>query len=101
MNSTENMDSFEGTWGSPEPGEPHLQFAADGTVVGTDGCNRLMGKWTLEDGGVHFHQMVSTMMYCEGVDTWLSGAASARRQGETLQIFDRAGVEIGVLPRSA
>lgn len=101
MNSMENMDSFEGAWGSTEPGEPHLQFAADGTVVGSDGCNRLMRKWTLEDGVIYFHQMVSTMMYCEGMDTWLQAAASARRQGETLQVFDRAGVQIGVLPRSA
>ncbi|MGP5619501.1 META domain-containing protein [Corynebacterium casei] len=95
------MDSFEGTWGSPEPGQPNLQLVADGTVVGTDGCNRLMGKSTLEVGAIHFHQMVSTLMYCEGVDTWLSGGTSARRLGETLHVFDRAGVQIGVLPRSA
>ena len=97
----ESMDSYEGTWGSTEPGHPHLQLIGDGTVIGTDGCNRLMGKWTLEDGVIHFHQMVSTMMYCEGVDTWLSGAASASRREVTLQVFDRAGMQIGVLPRSA
>ncbi|MGO1903299.1 META domain-containing protein [Corynebacterium casei] len=101
MNSTENMDSYEGTWGSTEPGQPHLGLACDGTVVGTDGCNRLMGKWTLEDGVIHFHQMVSTMMYCEGVDTWLSAAASARVHGNALHVYDRAGLEIGTLEQDS
>lgn len=96
MNS---MDSYEGTWGTDEPGKPYLQFVADGTVTGTDGCNRLMGKWTLEEGAIHFQQMVSTMMYCEGVDTWLSGAASAKVHGDSLRVFDRGGVEIGTLYR--
>lgn len=98
MNS---MDSYEGTWGTDEPGQPHLKLDADGTVTGTDGCNRLMGKWTLGEGVIHFQQMVSTMMYCEGVDTWLSGAASAKVHGDSLLVFDRGGVEIGTLHRQS
>ncbi|MGP5723361.1 META domain-containing protein [Corynebacterium casei] len=98
MNS---MDSYEGAWGTDEPGQPHLQLVADGTVTGTDGCNRLMGKWTLEEDIIHFKQMVSTMMYCEGVDTWLSGAASAKAHGDSLLVFGRGGVEIGTLCRQA
>lgn len=96
MNS---MDSYESTWGSDDPGQPHLKLDADGTVTGTDGCNRLMGKWTLEEDTICFQQMVSTMMYCEGVDTWLSGAVSAKVHGESLRVFDRGGVEIGTLQR--
>lgn len=96
MNS---MDSNEGTWGTDEPGQPHVQLVADGTVTGTDGCNRLMGKWTFDEDVIHFQQMVSTMMYCEGVDTWLNGAASAIVHGDRLHIFSRGGVEIGTLHR--
>lgn len=95
------MDSYEGTWGADEPGQPHLQLGADGTVTGTDGCNRLMGKWTLEEDVFHFQQMVSTMMYCEGVDTWLNGAASAKVHEDSLHVLDRGGVEIGTLHRQA
>lgn len=98
MNS---MDSYEGTWGTDEPGQPLLLLVADGTVTGTDGCNRLMGKWTLDEDVIHFQQMVSTMMFCEGIDTWLNGAASAKLQGDSLQVFDRGGVGIGTLHRQA
>lgn len=98
MNS---MESVVGTWGSAAPGQPQLRFAEDGSVSGTDGCNRLAGKWTLENKVVIFQQMISTMMYCEGVDTWLSGAASARVHGNALHVYDRAGLEIGTLVRES
>lgn len=101
MNS---LDAFEGFWGSEKPGQPNLVLAADdafsGTVAGTDGCNRLTGRWRLDDGVVRFTQMASTMMYCEGVDTWLSQAASAEVRGKTMYVFDREGNAIGTLARS-
>lgn len=98
MNS---MESVVGTWGSAAPGQPQLRFVEDGSVSGTDGCNRLAGKWTLENEVVIFQQMISTMMYCEGVDTWLSGAASARVHGNALHVYDRAGQEIGTLDQDS
>lgn len=98
MNS---MESVVGAWGSAAPGQPQLQIAEDGNVTGTDGCNRLAGKWTLENEVVIFQQMISTMMYCEGVDTWLSAAASARVDNKTLHVYDRAGLEIGTLVRES
>lgn len=95
------IESVVGTWGSATPGQPQLQIAEDGSVTGTDGCNRLAGKWALENEVVIFQQMISTMMYCEGVDTWLSGAASARVHGKALHVYDRAGQEIGTLERES
>jgi len=101
MNS---LDAFEGFWGSLEPGQPNLVLAADdafsGTVAGTDGCNRLTGRWRLDGGVVRFTQMASTMMYCEGVDTWLSQAAFAEVPGKTMYVFNREGNAIGTLARS-
>lgn len=98
MNS---LDAFESFWGSEKPGQPNLVLAADdaftGTVAGTDGCNRLAGRWRLDGGVVRFTQMASTMMYCEGVDTWLSQAASAEVRGKTMYVFDRGGNSIGTL----
>ena len=98
MNS---MESVVGTWGSAAPGQPQLRFEEDGNVTGTDGCNRLAGNWTLENEVVTFQQMISTMMYCEGVNTWLSAAASAHMHGKALHVYDRAGLEIGTLVRES
>lgn len=94
--------SAAGTWGTPDSsgqGEPGLNLADDGKVTGNDGCNRLMGDWTETDGKVAFGALASTMMFCEGVDTWLVAATSAEVDGDSLVVFNEAGEEIGTLPR--
>ncbi len=76
-----------GQWGGEEPGQPSLVLWAGGRVSGSDGCNRLMGSWRAEGDGYLFSQMASTMMYCQGVDTWLSrraGFLAARGPGNGL-----------------
>ncbi|VXB16001.1 META domain-containing protein [Citricoccus sp. K5] len=91
-------------WGSDAPGQPWLGFEAGGRLHGSDGCNRLMGEWTLTAQRADFGRLVSTMMFCEGVDTWLNGAVSARllhdASGDRLEVLDAAGRVIGVLPRT-
>lgn len=94
--------SAVGSWGEPdERGRPSLLLAADGGLTGSDGCNRLMGSWTADGTTVTFSPLASTMMFCEGVDTWLLGAASAELTGDTLVVRDAAGAEIGTLERAA
>ena len=93
-------DLCHGTWGNTQPGQPHLSFAEDGTVAGTDGCNRLMGRWSREQDVITLSQMASTMMYCEGVDMWLTAAATASVHETDLHVFDREGTQIGTLKRS-
>src|SRR5699024_12298675 len=92
MNS---LDAFEGSWGSEEPGQPNLVLAADdafsGTAAGTDGCNRLTGPWRLDGGVVRLTQMASPMLSCEGVDPWLSQAASAEALEEPMYVLDCEG----------
>lgn len=95
---TGGSSSPVGTWG-PDEG-PQLVLAEDGTLSGTDGCNRLMGGWKEADGVVDFGEVASTMMACEGVDTWLNQLSTATVQGETLQILDTSGTKIGTLDRS-
>lgn len=87
-------------WGTEAPGRPWLRFGADGRVSGSDGCNRLMGGWSLEGDVVSLRRMASTMMFCEGVDTWLAGLHDAVIDGDEMHIRDLAGEELGVLRRA-
>jgi heat shock protein HslJ len=90
-----------GVWGDQAAtGEPSLELASDGTLTGTDGCNRLSGSWTDDDDTITFEQVASTRMFCEGVDDWLSQLATGTISGETLTVFNDRGTEIGTLERS-
>ena len=93
-------DSAVGIWGNPEnTREPSLELHEDGRLTGTDGCNRLMGRWVLEDGTVRFQEVAMTMMACPDVDQWLASAASAVPGEDTLLVYDGGGNEIGSLTR--
>ena len=90
----------EGVWGNPEnTREPSLELHGDGRLTGTDGCNRLMGHWTQDGATVTLIDMASTMMFCQEIDTWLSAAATAEIDGETLALFNENGDPIGTLQR--
>jgi heat shock protein HslJ len=90
-----------GTWGDTATRtEPSLVLAQDGTLTGTDGCNRLHGEWTEDGDTVTFDQVAATKMACEGVDTWLSGLASATIAGTEMTVLDASGTEIGTLTRA-
>ena len=94
------VPSVEGTWGDvSDSSAPSLDFAAGGRVSGTDGCNRLMGHWTQDGATVTLINMASTMMFCQEIDTWLSAAATAEIDGETLALFNENGDPIGTLQR--
>lgn len=43
--------------------------------------------------------MRSTMMYCEGVDTWLVTATEAKLSSDELVFSNEEGTEIGTLTR--
>lgn len=88
-----------GTWGSSGAGEPQLVLDANGSLTGTDGCNRLMGSWSVKGGTITFGQVASTMMACDGVDTWLVHLATARIDGSTMHVKNATGAEIGTLER--
>ncbi len=103
--STGDMDGPEGTWGIPEPGQPEVTLEEGGHAYGTDGCNQFTGSWRLEgeagqDGTtVVFSDMTSTLMACDGMDTWFTRTVSATVHGDVLHCFDAEGSEIGTLPR--
>ena len=97
---TEPVDPV-GTWGDvATTDEPSLVLGDDGSLTGTDGCNRLVGTWTAEGDTVTFTDVASTRMMCEGVDTWLSALATGTIADDTLTVVDESGEEIGTLPRT-
>ena len=86
-----------GLWGSKEQGQPWLELAEDGKVTGSDGCNRLTGTWSGAEE-LEFAALASTKMYCEGVDDWLSQAATAKLEdGQQMLVLDVDGKELGTL----
>lgn len=91
----------EGTWGTSGEGHPQLVLDADGSLSGTDGCNRLTGSWSSREGGVEFEQVAMTTMACLDVDTWLSGLASATIDVDTMHVLDESGTEIGTLTKTS
>lgn len=99
--TTEPVDPV-GTWGDPsETAEPSLALASDGSLTGTDGCNRLTGSWSDDGETITFSDVATTRMMCAHVDAWLSELATGTIQGETLAVLDDAGSEIGTLERSS
>jgi heat shock protein HslJ len=96
-------NALVGTWGSTDEQKPNLVFDDEGGLTGTDGCNRLVGSWSVEGNAVVFSDVVGTLMACEGVDTWLRDAASAQfvaGDDDELQVFDSTNTEIGILERA-
>ena len=90
----------EGEWGYPDSdGQPSLLLETDGSLSGTDGCNRLIGTWSQEGSTVSFHRVASTRMACQGVDEWLKDASTAQVSGDSLVVFNSQDSEIGQLPR--
>lgn len=88
-----------GTWG--DTSAAYLSLADDGTLSGSDGCNRLTGSWEVEADQIRFGSMASTRMACEGVDDWLSGADSASVSDTTMTVFADDHAEIGTLEKSS
>jgi len=48
---------------------------------------------------IEFGPLASTLMACEGVDTWLGSATAATIDGSTMTLTDQGGKTIGTLER--
>ena len=98
--ATASSNGALGIWGTPEASNtPGLNLRDDQTVSGTDGCNRLVGSWKMNGDTIEFGPLASTLMACDGVDTWLNGAATATVSGSTMTVIGGDGTEIGTLER--
>jgi copper homeostasis protein (lipoprotein) len=83
-----------------EPGrEPHLILNADHSVAGSDGCNRIMGRYRSEgERSIHFLNLASTRMACiQGMDpaqkfgVALGSVSRYRIAGRFLDFLDDEG----------
>lgn len=90
-----------GTWGAGGEGQPQLELDADGSFSGTDGCNQIGGSWEAAGAEVRFGETRSTLMFCEGVDDWLGGLATATVDADLMTVFDDTGTQIGTLTRGS
>ena len=93
----------EGRW-TPEGVDPAtgagVEFAADGTWEGSDGCNGGAGRWAADaSGGFLATSGPSTLMACDGalVPGWVSQAQRVGFDGDVLVLLDRDGAELGRL----
>ncbi|WP_426592251.1 META domain-containing protein [Cellulomonas sp. McL0617] len=91
-----------GTWSEPSS-KPvvELELLADGSVSGSDGCNKMNGTWKIDGSEIQFGPFAATMMACENVDTWLSGASKATVDGSTMTILDDGSKKIGTLEKQS
>lgn len=76
--------------------EPHLVFASDMRVSGSDGCNNIAGSYSLNGNQINLGQMISTQKACiEGGEqahaftVALSAIYSYQIQGDTLELTDK------------
>jgi putative lipoprotein len=78
--------------------EVHIILGGTGRVGGSDGCNRIIGSYTLSGDGIKFGALAGTQMACpdtadteRGLRRALSGAARWTITGERLELFDATG----------
>ncbi len=79
-------------------GTEHLVMN-DGEVRGSDGCNGILGSYSVDGDRLSFSLGIGTLKACLGVDTWLRRIRSAEISGDTMTVYDRAGERIGTLSR--
>lgn len=95
------VEKLVGLWGENATGQPHLEFAADGTVTGSDGCNGVTTTYSVNGDRVDLAQFASTLKACPGVDGWMRGVRAVELDGDVLIVMDASGAELGNLTRSS
>jgi hypothetical protein len=82
--------------------KPSLTFSADGSWVGSDGCNGFGGRWALAGGGeILSVSGPSTLIGCDGAPTgsWLTTARRAAISGDRLSLYAADGRAVAQLTR--
>ena len=101
--ATTQEPSFEGRWQADDPEDAFVEFdvvdEGGGTLVGSDGCNSLMGEFFIDGDTARVDRGAGTLKACPGVDTWLSGIGGVVVDGDTMTVEDSEGEELGTLTR--
>lgn len=93
-----DTESPVGEWGSSEPDEAGIAFAADGSYTGNDSCNAHGGRWSEDDGVIVLSERSMTAMMCsDGRDQWIAVTRTFVVENGVLQGFDEHGNPTGSL----
>jgi heat shock protein HslJ len=91
---------------SPESREASLAFNAHGRLYGSDGCNRLLGSYTVQGDEISFSGMAGTQMAClpsqqstRRLPDALMGAEHGRIDSGILTLYSRSGQAVAILER--
>lgn len=100
VNTYWKLVELDGATVPPPPDRPdsareaHLVLHADGRLAGSDGCNRLMGRYALDGGKLSFGEIAATRMACAGLDgadarfqAALAAVQGWQVQGDTLALW--------------
>jgi heat shock protein HslJ len=90
----------------PANREAHLVFQSGGRLSGSDGCNRIVGSYTLKGEAVTFGQVAGTQMACPDTSdverrfrSALKGTSHWRIVGSRLELFGATGSPLAVFER--
>jgi heat shock protein HslJ len=96
-------DAYTGSWRDPDGGAL-VTFADDGSLTGTDGCNRFVAKWALDSGSggegsvATVEPFATTMMACSGPwSAWILSMNEVHHEGDHLSVTNEGGIELGEL----
>ncbi|WP_315146052.1 META domain-containing protein [Corynebacterium variabile] len=96
-------DAYTGSWRDPDGGAI-INFADDGSLTGTDGCNNFQSTWTLDSGSggkgsvATVEPFPTTMMACTGPwSPWIVSMHEVRHEGDHLSVTNEGGTELGEL----
>lgn len=93
-----DTESPVGEWGSSEPDEAGIAFAADGSYTGNDSCNAHGGRWSEHDGVIVLSERFMTAMMCsDGRDQWIAITRAFVVENGALHGFDEHGNPTGSL----
>jgi putative lipoprotein len=81
--------------------EVFILLGGTGRVSGSDGCNRIIGAYSVTGDGIKFGALAGTQMACpntadteRGLRKALAGAARWRIAGDRLELFDATGARL-------
>lgn len=87
------------------PNPAVVRFATEGRMTGGDGCNEMVGAWSVRDGTLSITPAATSMRSCDEaverragqIQAALDAATAYRIEEGQLQLLDAAGAEIARL----
>lgn len=89
---------------SPDARDAQLSFGDHGRIFGSDGCNRLMGTYTLDNDQITVREVAGTQMVClntsaRRLSDALKDAEHGSIEGTLLTLYGSGGQTLAILER--